>query len=731
MDQTEALSRLADLVGIEPVFWDIFGKRNEASLETKQALMTGMGMRIESDKAIGERLQAFEERPWLRWLPPVTVLRRGKALEVMLSLPGDVSDKPVTWSVLTENGTTVDGEFAPGSLPVELTREVAGRPVRRIRLPLPDHLPDGYHTLRIDGGGPEARGMIIVAPAKSYVPDWFVAGERRWGVACHVYSLRSNTNWGMGDFTDLRTLAGTLGGMGVASVGVNPLHSLFPHNPLHASPYSPSSRLFLNPLYIDVAAIPEFAECDKARKRVDSAKFRKFLETARSRPMVDYPAVAGMKSEILELLHAWFQSKHPAGPKASARRVAYERFVAEHGDALYRFAVYQALTDAHQGRTWRSWDPELQHPDTPEVQTFAKNNAGRIAYHLYLQFEADRQLAEAARQCADHGMSIGLYRDLAVGVDPQGADVWCNQAAFAAAHVGAPPDQFNAKGQDWGTPPFNPVRLQETAYADFVAVLRSNMRHAGALRIDHVMALKHLFWIPFNSDPLSGAYVVYPFDDLLGIVALESHRNRCMVIGEDLGTVPDGFRDRMTAEAILSYRVLFFERYPDGLFMRPGVYPPYALATASTHDLPTIAGHWRGTDVALKQELGLVSDDQPERALVEQRIQDRKLLAAALKDQGLIPDSFPLGPDLTDEAMQDLILAVHRFLAKGSSRFMLVNLDDLLVETSQLNLPGTVDEYPNWKRKLSVPVEELSKSAYLRQSVAVIDADRHAPPSPA
>ncbi|MEO5374785.1 MAG: 4-alpha-glucanotransferase [Alphaproteobacteria bacterium] len=734
MDQTEALSRLADLVGIEPVFWDIFGKRNEASLETKQALMTGMGLRIETEAAVDERLKAFEERTWLRRLPPVTVLRRGRPLEVTLALPAEAAAGSVAWSVVTESGTTVEGVAAPGTLPVEQSREVGGRLVHRVRLPLPDHLPDGYHTLRLAEGGPEGkseeRGMLIIAPARCYLPDWFDGGERRWGVACHVYSLRSGTDWGMGDFSSLGALAGSLQGLGVASVGVNPLHALFPHNPLHASPYSPSSRLFLNPLYIDVTAIPEFAECDKAQKRVATVKFKKRLDKARDSAMVDYPAVAALKSEVLELLHAWFEAKHPAGAKASPRRQSYERFVTTHGDPLVRFAVYQALTDAHEGRTWRAWPRELQHHDSPEVAAFAQANASRVSYHLYLQWEADRQLGEAAAACTANGMGLGLYRDLAVGVDPQGADVWCNQAAFAAAHVGAPPDQFNAKGQDWGTPPFNPVRLQETAYADFIAVLRANMRHAGALRIDHVMALKHLFWIPFNTDPLHGAYVVYPFDDLLGIVALESSRNRCMVIGEDLGTVPDGFRERMTAEAILSYRVLFFERYPDGLFFRPGIYPPRALATASTHDLPTIAGHWMAADVALKLELGLVSEDQPERVLIEQRIKDRGLLAAALVDQGLIPDTFPAGPDLTDEAMKQLILAVHRFLARGTSQFMLVNLDDLLMEIRQLNLPGTVDEYPNWKRKLSIPVEEFAANAYLRESAVTIDADRRALPAP-
>ncbi|VBB68902.1 4-alpha-glucanotransferase (amylomaltase) [invertebrate metagenome] len=733
MDKSETLSRLAELVGIEPVYWDIFGHRNETSEDTKRLMIAAMGLPLgEANDAAAEYLQALEERTWRRWLQFVTVIRRGQPMTVPLNLPADVAMQPIVWSLTAEDGRVVSGKLQPGTLSESDSRIIYSTKVVRLDMPLPEDISDGYYHLIININSISAHGMVVIAPTMSYMPAWFLADERRWGVACHLYALRSENDWGIGDFTTLGKLTTALAGIGATCIGLNPLHALFPHNPLHCSPYSPSSRLFLNPLYIDVSAVPELVECDRACKRIRTARFQKRLKQARATTHVDYIAVAALKFEVLELLHACFESQHPAGRKTDDRRRAFQLFCEAGGEPLYRFALYQALVDAHKGLGWHDWPVPFQTTTSAAVQAFAqeKVHARRIAYHLYLQWEADRQLGAAAQHCTDNGLSVGLYRDLAVGVDPAGADVWSHQETFAAARVGAPPDQFNAKGQDWGSPPFNPLRLQENGYADFIAVLRANMRHAGALRIDHVMALMHLFWIPLGGNPSTGAYVGYPFDDLLGIVALESHRHRCMVIGEDLGTVPPEFRDRMTAEGILSYRVLMFERWPgENLFKRPNTYPPVALATASTHDLPTVAGHWHGTDIALKRQLNLVSADQPAETLVEKRNTDRQLLRAALMDQELLGQDFPLNPALDDGHMQTLILAVHRFLARSSSRLMLVNLDDLLLETTQLNLPGTVDEYSNWQRKIKFLVENLKDNHYLHTSAAAIHADRSARPA--
>ncbi len=730
MDESETLSRLAALVGIEPVYWDIFGHRHETDEDTRLLLMSAMGLPIDTPDTAREHLQALEERTWGRWLRFVTVVRRCRPMAVPLYLPADVTRRPIFWNLSAEDGRVLKGRLGPEALKDHESCVIAGKKIVRLQFILPEEVCDGYHTLTIQEGKESVRGNVVVAPAASYLPAWFSrAQERRWGVACHLYALRSEKDWGIGDFTTLVQLATALTGSGATCIGLNPLHALFPQNPLHCSPYSPSSRLFLNPLYIDVSAVPEFEECDRASRRIRTAQFKKRLEQARATTYVDYPAVAALKFEVLVLLHACFESLHPAGHPADKRRRAFQLFCQEGGEPLYRFALYQALVEAHKGLGWPDWPVEFQTPNSAAVLAFARDkaHAKRIAYHLYLQWEADRQLCAAAHRCTDSGLSVGLYRDLAVGVDSAGADVWSHKETFAAARVGAPPDQFNAQGQDWGSPPLNPLRLQEeNGYADFIAVLRANMRHAGALRIDHVMALLHLFWIPLGGNPSTGAYVGYPLEDLLGIVALESHRHQCMVIGEDLGTVPPAFRDHMTAEGILSYRVLMFERWPDNnFFKRPNIYPPSALAIASTHDLPTVAGHWYGTDITLKQRLNLVSAEKSAAALaLAERDSDRRLLRAALVDQHLIEQSFPLDSTLDEENLQTLVLAVHRFLARSASRLMLVNLDDLLLETTQLNLPGTIDEYPNWRRKILQLVECVRTNPYIRASAAAINADR-------
>ena len=727
MGTSETLNRLAARVGIEKVYWDIFGHCHETDEETQRLLLSAMGLPIDTPETEREHMQAMEEQTWLRWLRFVTVVRRGMPMAVPLYLPEEMTLRPMGWSLSTEDGRVRSGKLLPGTLEITETCTVSGQKIVRLLMTLPEDVCDGYHTLTLQDRTKSVRGMIVVAPSASYLPDWF-NHERRWGVSCHLYALRSENDWGIGDFTTLRQLATELAESGATCIGLNPLHALFPSNPLHCSPYSPSSRLFLNPLYIDVSAVPEFEACDRAYERIRTAPFQKRLEQARATTYVDYPAVAALKFEVLELLHACFESQHPAGHTSDERRRAFQLFCAEGGESLYRFALYQALVDAHHGLGWPDWPVQFQSPRSAAVLSFAqdKAHARRIEYHLYLQWEADRQLYAAARRCTDRGLSVGLYRDLAVGVDSAGADVWSHRETFAAARVGAPPDQFNAQGQDWGSPPLNPLRLQEeNGYADFIAVLRANMRHAGALRIDHVMALLHLFWIPLGGNPSTGAYVSYPLEDLLGIIALESHRHKCMVIGEDLGTVPPAFRDRMTAEGILSYRVLMFEKWENSnLFKRPNTYPPLSLSIASTHDLPTISGYWYGTDIVLKQQLNLVSADQPASGLVEQRNTERKLLHAALVDQQLIAQSFPLDQTLDKEHLQTLVLAVHRFLARSASRFMLVNLDDLFLETTQLNFPGTIDEYPNWRRKLLPLVETLNESAYIHKSATEIHLER-------
>jgi 4-alpha-glucanotransferase len=423
-------------------------------------------------------------------------------------------------------------------------------------------------------------------------------------------------------------------------------------------------------------------------------------------------------------LYDTFKRNCPEG-ESHPRRATFERFRAQAGEALNEFCLFEALHAHFEGGAWPAWPTAYHDVNGRAVKEFAAAHRDAILYHAYLQWLAETQLAAAARECGTGagGMAIGLYRDIAVGSDSNGADAWMMRDLYAqGSRIGAPPDAFNLSGQDWGTPPPRPEVSRGRAHAPFVAALRANMRHAGALRIDHAMALQQLYWIPPGAPASEGAYVRYPMDELFGLVALESHRNRCLVIGEDLGTVTDEFRARTVAESIYSYRVFYFERYAEGLFKRPDAYPELALATAGTHDLPTIRGHWVGRDVAWWAERN--GDDAAKRKQAEDaRHAERALIVSALADQGLVEKEFPL--DATDEAsVRRLIVAIQRFVARSSARLVMANLDDALTELEPLNIPGTVDEYPNWRRRHRTSVEELLDDPFVRELAAAVTAER-------
>ena len=466
-------------------------------------------------------------------------------------------------------------------------------------------------------------------------------------MTAQLYAMRSAHNWGMGDFGDFGALAELAAERGAAVLGVNPLHALFPAEPRHVSPYSPSTRLFLNPLYLDVTAIPEFSTCAEAQSRAASPEFQSRLMRARAPDQVDHVAVSALKRPFFTLLHRDFAERHlaPGGQAKSERGAAFRRFQEAGGAMLEAYGRFNALHErmwADGKFSWRDWPGDLHDSRSDAVEAFAAAHPAEIELHHYLEWESDRQLAAAAARGNAAGLEVGLYRDLAVGVDPCGARAWADPTLLAdGASVGAPPDLLNLKGQDWGLAPINPMMLHRRAYQPFIAALRANMRHAGVLRIDHAMGLKQLYWVPRGGGPEHGAYVAYPFDDLLGILALECLRNRCAVIGEDLGTVPAGFSRTLNDAAVLSYRVLLFERdEDDGTFLPPSAYERVAAAAFSTHDIATLRGFWLGTDLAWRRRLG----HYPSAAIADEDIArrraDRRLLLAALRAEGMISEDI-------------------------------------------------------------------------------------------
>lgn len=715
-----SLDQLAELFGIESEYSDARQKVQRTSAETKRSLLKAMGVDATDESRIDETLREVRRAEWTAMLQPVYVIPAGNGpIRVQVTLRQGESQ--IAWRLKLEDGAELTGQSAVSELPLVEVREVDGQVFRRRQLTLGPELPWGYHSLRIDPG--DSKALLIVAPPRCWLPTSLAQGQKIWGIAAQLYVLRSDENWGIGDFTDLRRLAESWAATGSNVVGLNPLHALFPDTPEHASPYSPASRLLLNILYIDVTAVPGFSECAAAQVLVHSEEFQAALLQCRAALLVDYSQVTDLKLQALRILFDHWAAS------GDASRERFEEFCRERGQILNLGCTFYCLREIFAARDaslrdWRKWPEDFRNPASEAVQRFVGEHEREMMFLAWLQWLADLQLSTAAESA--RSMEIGLYRDMAVGADMCGVETWSNQeAVVSGAHVGAPPDIFNPAGQDWGLPPFHPRVLKQERYQSFIELIRANMRYAGALRIDHVMALQHLYWIPELQSPKNGAYVRYPLDDLVGILALESQRNRCVVVGEDLGTVPDGFRERMAEAGILSYRVLFFEQnMKTGVFRRPKEYPQLAVAVASNHDLPTIPAWWLGSDIELRERLKMYPDAAEAGFQSELRERDRHQLRRALEKLRLIGKS-------SEPEAREWVTLVYRFLARTNSRIALIQLDDVTGEIEPVNLPGSTVQYPNWRRKLSVTVEGLLENTLVRKVVEVFSKERGSARRPA
>jgi len=560
---------------------------------------------------------------------------------------------------------------------------------------------------------------------RAYIPPALEAG-RSWGFSLNLYALRSRRNWGIGDFTDLRTFVRFAADAGAGIVGVNPLHALHYSNPEAASPYSPSSRYFFNPIYVDIEAVPEFsspnARAKRLRTRVATEPFAATLALLRDEPAVAYARVARAKWSALEELYGIL------GEQRGERYAALAAFIRASGERLERYATYEALTEhfarGKSGYGWTTWPEAFRDAGSEVVRTWAAANRRRVDYFKYVQWVVREQLATVAADA--QALEIGLYLDMAVGVDPSGADVWDEPGAYLLERrVGAPPDPLGPLGQNWGLVAPDPLATERDGGAAFSELLAATMTHAGALRLDHVMALLRLFLIPQGASPAEGEYVDYPVERLLALATAQSERFRCLIVGEDLGTVPDGFRDRMERAAILSYRVFLFEREDDGSFKAPGRYPTFGLATATTHDLPSLAAWAIGADLDFWELAETMPEGWAADARDARRVDVARMLEALLAAGELDELEFEASRAAIDERASDrtrfapLVRAVYRYLATTGSRLVLVALDDVLVEFSPVNVPGTGFEYPNWRRKNHALLENIIRD----QSIAALAAE--------
>lgn len=716
MSPRSALRELADRAGIVPWYLDQTGKeRRPTSDHTRVALLAAMGIDAATPARAAESLAA--------WRPvPAPIVRRSARRQSRLKLTladlrlfqdGSRDDAPragrVRWraDVVTEGGELFQAE---GTWRSDAPRAVS--------LPFP--LPFGYHTLRmaVTRGGRETacERRLIIVPHRCVTPRELLDGGRCFGVIANLYTLRSPENWGIGDLSDLGALAAWSGSVGADFVGVNPLHALLNRGG-DISPYSPVSRLFRNPIYIDVSAVPELCDAPELLRTIASSDFQASLEAVRESSRVCYEPVMARKQMALDALYRVFARRRAARAGAESaddeRQLSFDAFARLGGAALDRFATWMAIAD-HQracagpdaAGDWRRWPSELRDPDSTAVREFALSHADRVDFHRWLQFEADRQLGAAADRARHAGMRIGLYEDLAIGSAPGGADTWAHAGVFAhGVSVGAPPDPYAADGQNWGLPPLNPRAFASTGYEYFIQMVRAGFRHAGALRIDHVMGLFRLFWIPEGARGADGAYVRYPADDLLGIVALESMRHGALVVGEDLGTVPREVPAILERRGVLSSRVLYFERTRRGGFKAASGYKKLALATANTHDMPTLAAFVQGRDITLRREAGLIESDAAEAAAREERERDKLALVRRLSSARV------LGGNREPERAAEFRGAVHAFLCKTPSQLVGLSLDDLAGEIEPVNLPGVgPDRFPSWTRKMNRSVAELASS---------------------
>jgi len=720
-----AVHELARLYGVADAYVDYRAQPREVSLQSQAAILAAIGVDAADEQAAAAAIHQHETVRWTRLLPPVVVVEIGQPLVVPVSVPLDLDATWVEWRIRCEDGTRRRGVARLDKVKVLEEGSAEDRSYRRHSLTLPA-LPLGYHTASIAlDTGLIGELRLIVAPGQCYEPPPITAGMRAWGIAAQLYALRSPRNWGMGDFRDLRELVRHAAPLGCGIVGLNPLHALMPANPAHISPYSPSNRQFLNVLYISAEDVPDFAECDQARERVAAEDFQAELRRLRATPNVDYVGVAAAKFEILKLLYASFRRNHLE--RGSERAQAFRTFIEMQGEPLRLHAIYDAL-DGHlrlQGPQywgWPSWPEDYRDPASLIVNRFARERVQDVEYFLYLQWLAAEQLHDAQTNARELGMSIGLYGDVAVGANSAGSETWSNRHLYRqGASVGAPPDALALKGQDWGIPPQDPNELRAQQYQPFIGLIRNNMRYFAALRLDHVMSLYRLWWVPRGLLSKDGTYVHYPLEDLIAIMALESERDECLVIGEDLGTVPEAMTVAMEHYRAYHYKVLLFEQDESGRFKPPDAYVPSALAVVTTHDLPTLRGWWEEGDLALRDRLDLYPSAEFKAQAHATRAAARRELMLALVAENL----WRWSPDQPLPAYSSaLSRAVHAYLALSRANIAMIQVEDLIGMGDPVNVPGTDTEYSNWQRKVTQDTADIFARTDVQDILAAVNSAR-------
>ncbi len=706
---SDNLNLLADKLGIARHFSDAGMHKCEydVSDDILKFFCKEYGYKADTDEDVEQSLCRFDNASWKKTLPVIIILRQTDMSFYAVLTATQLSQK-ITLSIQTGQELNFDATESAEQ------KEFNGKEYRKVKITLRDCLPYGYYNLQMKYRGGIAKAVLAVVPDKCYTTDAIESGKL-WGYSLQLYALKNKHNWGVGDFGDLKTFVDMCAKSGADVIGLNPLNVLFHDYPENASPYSSVSRLFLNPIYIDVTAVPEFEKCDNDLLRAEIAKVK-------NTDLIDYTAVYNLKIKVLKNLFAILKQN-----AAFARQFA--DFKQEKATELDLFATFQALY-SEQSKTvwggWQAWSKELQNPASLAVAKFKAVHQEQIEFFKFLQFEADRQLKAVYDEVKKCGLKIGLYRDLPVGVCKDSAELWADKYVFMEkSGAGAPPDAFFTLGQKWCLGAFNPYELKNRAYEPYLKILRANMAYAGALRIDHVMGLMRLFMIP--DDKQNGTYIYYNFDDMLGLLALESHLHKCAVVGESIGNVPDGFLDKLRAHNIYSISVLWSERWNGGYgdFKMSSDYPANVFVSVGTHDMQPLKMWWFGYDIELKRKLNMI-DDNERIASYKLREGDRYKLLAALDFNQVWPqDKLRKADYLYGEGYPEGIEeAVHKLLAKTPCKVVMLQLEDVFEVAELQNLPGTDREtYPNWRHRLPINLEDMESSeAYWRNINAVKSA---------
>ncbi|MFH0945029.1 MAG: 4-alpha-glucanotransferase [Planctomycetota bacterium] len=680
------LRALAREVGLIDSYVDGRGLCRETGDHVRTLLLAGLGLDGSTEECARESREVLLRRERERILSPVRVVQEGSRASrtTEARIPGRPEQVDWRFELILENGeihqVMGSGISENGLLPLR-------HPVRPS---------SGYHRVRLElwrsGTMRTSEQALIVTPGKCASPD-DLGITRATGLWSNLYSVRSGRNHGIGDVGDLKELVRLAGQTGADFVGVNPMHAIR-NTSLECSPYSPLTRLYRNPLYISLPDVPELRRCPALKRRTESSAFRQRIEQLRAASVIDYDAVRVLKTECFLLLHRVFWREHASG--ATARGRQYRRFLEQEGAALSRFATFQVLEERF-GQDFLKWPAAYRTPENPEVAAFQKEHRREVDYHCYLQFELDRQLQTLAKFGCQQGLRLGIYQDLAIAAVKDGADVWSLSNQFVpGVSLGAPPDGFTREGQIWNLPPLNPLALRETGYDHWTRLLRASFRHAGLIRIDHVIGLVRQYWIPDGLEGTDGALIRFPADDLFGILALESRRHDALVVGEDIGTVPEELPGLMQRYGLLSSRVFLFDtatrRYPRNVFL-----------STTTHDHTPMPGFLRGVELPLLRKVGLIQTDQELEQAREGRAAFRAELEKRLQKAGLLVKGRPP----TDE---ELTVAVYRYLARSRAVLLAASLDDLAGETTPVNIPGVTGErYLCWSRRMTRTLEDLCK----------------------